>query len=481
MECIGIYQKKTDKTVKFGLFSSILPILAIALFFIFANPTMAVALPAFPGGEGWGSTTIGGRGGTVIKVTNTNDSGSGSLRAALTASGPRIVIFTIGGTISLTSDIVVRNPYLTVAGQTAPGGGIQIRNYALRIVTHDVIIRGLRWRAGPASGSNNGDCISVEGQPGSYNVIVDHNSLYWALDEIATAYWEGQDNVTWSWNVIAEPLHNNPACPTCIGFGMLQSGGHHMGKITAHHNLFAHSADRTPMICENTDSGEVINNVMYNYGWQGSRTFDKAVYIGNHFIAGADSPNEKPIVVEAGTCTVGPTLTNSSVYVSHNIGYGRTTDTGNEWNIVRTSSQYQALSPVFKVSNVTVDDVSTLKSKLLASVGATAPSRDSADIRIINDVNNITGRVITDPSDVGGWPTLAAGTAPTDSDGDGIPDSWEIAHGLNPNNAADASSYAPSGYQWIEEYINSFFQVGSGVPPPPLGLIPNAPTSISVR
>jgi Pectate lyase len=177
----------------------------------------ATTIPAFPGAEGFGANTVGGRGGKVIEVSNLNDSGAGSLRAALTASGPRIVVFRTGGSITLLSQIKIIEPYLTVAGQSAQGGGITVRNdpsniqTPLRILTHDVVIRYIRTRPGP-SAALSGDLDAFDIDSG-YNIVVDHCSFSWATDEVLTFGWSGSlprpHDVTIQWSIVSEALNHS--------------------------------------------------------------------------------------------------------------------------------------------------------------------------------------------------------------------------------------------------------------------------------
>lgn len=456
--------------------------LQLIVFFLFtfsAIPTVANALPAFPGAEGWGSTTIGGRGGTVIKVTNTNDSGAGSLRAALTASEPRVVIFTAGGTINLSSAITITNPYLTVAGQTAPGGGIQITGSSIEFRTHDVIVRGVRFRQqADVNVKINGD--SSNSTHPTYNIVFDHCTFNFGLSGTKQiALWFNPYNVTFSWNIISYSLGTTANSKGLLIGGWDTCGGISASHVTTHHNLFAHNADRNPLIKQETDYTEIINNIVYDWFWYGTWTMAPTYMVGNHYIAGPRTdPSVRPIqVVNGGECL---TLQPNAVYVAHNIGPGRATDTGEEWNIVQGGvSIYKRTTPPFPLSGVTEDVVNNVKTRVLAGAGATVPSRDSLDTRVINDITNGTGSTISSISDVGGLPSLASGAPPADIDGDGIPDTWETAHGLNPNNA-DANIYASSGYTWIEEYINSFFAV-SGPSPSPAILIPDPPTNIRIQ
>lgn len=428
------------------------------------NYQMALSgLPAFPGAQGFGSQTVGGRGGQVIKVTNLNDSGSGSLRSALTASGARIVVFDTGGTINLISQITITNPYLTVAGQTAPGEGILIRGpyspgsvnggpTSITINTHDVIIRGLRIR----EVNRAAIALYADARGQVYNIVIDHNSLSWSTDSIVDVWYDPHD-ITFSWNIISEPVGSHNYGMLIGGYSACETPGY---NISIHHNLFSQNSDRNPRIKQKIGSPEVINNLIYNWNWYGVRTNSTTAIIGNHFITGKNTTSSRPVYVQNDEqCS---SLQPASVHVSHNIGQGRTTDTGDDWNIVYGgTSTYRTNSPPFALSGITEDAVMDVKAKVLAGAGAIIPSRDSVDVRVVNDVKNGTGGyLVSSPNEVGGWPTLNSGTASQDSDNDGMPDAWEQAHGGNLN----ANGYAPSGYTWIEEYINSPFSPASVSP-----------------
>ena len=444
----------------------------------------ANALPAFPGAEGFGSNTPGGRGGTVIEVTNLNNSGSGSFRAACEASGPRIVVFRTGGTIVLSSDIWINNPYITIAAQTAPGDGVSIRGAGLRIATHDVIVRGLRIRVGDGSGGpnpDNRDGLGIENKNNPpYNIIIDHCSLSWAVDETGTMWYASHD-ITFQWNILSEALMDS----------IHSKGGHSMGllagpgskKITLHHNLLAHNQDRNPLFGgTNSQSptmgaatqAELINNVIYNWGWFATRIAtnlsttspQKVNIVGNYYKKGADTDSNKGIFVRDSDV-----LAATRVYVKDNIGPGRPTGNENEWSIVEGSESNRSNSPTFTPSGVNESSAFEAYDDVLDNVGAIAPNRDSVDARVVKSVRNGTGRIIDSQSEVGGWPSLKSGTAPQDSDHDGMPDNWETSHGLNPNNASDGNTDRNGdGYTNVEEYINSLIPMGSGV------IAPSAPS-----
>lgn len=497
----------------FGKIGKKIHLLIIALFILPAISRAAYALPAFPGAQGWGSDTIGGRSANakLCKVTSLGDTSSGSCSGNICSgtlrycidrnviSGPKIVIFTVGGTIVTTSDIKVYNPYLTIAGQTAPGGGILIKgpsipgnsgSSSILIATHDVIVRGLRIR-------NYGDSpLNVwgdrnAGRGPNYNIIVDHNSFSWGMDSNIDAI-DDINYVTFSYNIISEAV----SVPSEGSEGLLigTSGGTnctvHNNHMSVHHNLFAHNNERNPRVHDDAYPLEIINNVIYNWGSLGTDFAGRNYISRNHYIAGNNSSgkgiNFRGYSSPSEYCPTEPPP--NSVYISHNIGPGRLTDTGDDWLVVAqgTSSYARASSPPWTPSGVTEDDVTDVESIVLNNAGATIPYRDSVDVRIIDDVINGTGSIISDPSQVGGWPTIASGSYPTDTDGDGMPDAWETARGLNPNDPSDWNKDRDDdGYWNIEEYINSFFlpkfaAIVSPIPTPP-ALIPNPPSIIGIH
>jgi pectate lyase len=479
----------------FGRIKAIIRVLVIVLIILSVTPMISNALPAFPGAQGWGSDTTGGRSvsaklykvNTLSDGTNGSCSGNictGTLRYALTASGPRIIIFTVGGTITLNSSIWISNPYFTVAGQTAPGGGILIRGpgnpegYGAAIVvqsTHDVIVRGLKLRDTGDSG------ITVLGSPSpSYNVIVDHNSLSWNIDAMGEI-WEDSTKITFSYNIFSEALANPVGYAQGVLVGTAAGCTKLVQDITLHHNLFSHNGSRNPLIKHDVGRNEIINNVIYHWDYAGIETYATSYIAKNVLVKKPGQTETSPRgirVTSGGEC---PSLLQSgTVMVTHNIGPDRPTDTGDDWLAVDGgTNSYRTNSPPFTLWGMTEEDVSTVKATVLANAGAIIPYRDSVDTRIINDVNNLSGNFITSPSQVGGWPTIAGGTYPTDTDGDGMPDTWETARGLNPNDPSDWNKDRDGdGYLNIEEYINSFFPANVSAI---VFHTPNPPTIIGIN
>ncbi len=234
--------------------------------------TAGTSILAFPGAEGFGANAVGGRGGLVYEVTNTNDAGSGSLRNCIEASGPRICIFKTGGLISLSSPLTIRNPYITIAGQTAPGGGITVRlgtsTEAFSTKTHDVIMRYLTVRPGPG-GENHGNQIAASGVE-LYNIMIDHNTYSWGVDsDIET--WYRVTAATIQWSLISEGLNCSTHSKGCHSKGLMIGGyagseaKNTIGSanISILHNLMAHNADRNPLM-QMCGIAQVVNNVTYN-------------------------------------------------------------------------------------------------------------------------------------------------------------------------------------------------------------------------
>jgi hypothetical protein len=433
----------------------------LALFGALFLSSSAFALPAFPGAQGFGSDTIGGRGGRVIEVTNLNGSGSGSLRAAIEASGPRIVVFRTGGTIDITSsgDLEIENPYITIAGQTAPGDGITIKGAALRIRTHDVIVRSIRVRTGDNPNGPDPDIrdsltVANSNTP-PYNVIIDHCSMSWATDENCGTWYSVHD-VTYQNCISSEGLYNS----------LHSNGGHSMGmlfgpgaeRISVIGNLLSHNGQRNPR----TEATEMIiaNNVVYDRHWDAvdidpQQSAQKISVVGNVFLKGQNTySGNKPIWVRNTSYTDACLIYTEDNICSDPPCYETQFNYGNPWTDTDPVDWPFGLTP--KPSSEVLDWV-------LDNAGAYPDRRDTVDIRIINNAKQRTGDIIDSQDDVGGWPTLDPGTPPQDSDHDGMPDTWETVHGLNPNNASDGNQDRNSnGYTNVEEYINSLIPMPSG-------------------
>jgi hypothetical protein len=429
-------------------------------------------IPSFPGAVGYGNKTVGGRGGTLYEVTNLNNSGPGSFREACEASGPRIVVFRTGGEIKLTGSIKISNPNITIAGQTAPGDGITIRGADIIIEASEVIIRGLRVRVGTDVVRDWDGIAVISNRNPVNNVIIDHCSVSWAIDENFSTNGRNAPvtNVTFSCNISSEGLNN----PSLHSKGDYHAMGMLINKSDVNYvsvvgNLFAHNRERQPKI-GNGAIVEVVNNVVYNWENKGTDIAPEASadIIGNYYKTGPSwSGRRYGINIEDRDG-----YNQGQVYVYDNIGPGRENGTGDEWNAVTGPVSWRSMSPLINIGTPVLP-VSEAYDYILDHCGASLP-RDAHDLRVVNDVRNGTGGFIGLPSEVGGFLNLDTGTPPTDSDHDGMPDSWENDKGLDPNNSADGNQDRNGdGYTNIEEYINSLFDNVTTTPPS------NNPPSIS--
>lgn len=428
-----------------------------------ASASFAQRPLAFPGAEGFGAHALGGRGGKVLFVTNLDDAGPGSLRAAIDESGPRTILFRVGGTIVLKSPLTVRNPYVTIAGQTAPGDGICLRDCEFSVdQTHDVVIRYLRSRTGnKAAKPADADAISVYD---SHDVILDHCSATWGTDECLSVTTNSRD-ITVQWCLIAEGL-----LPHSMGSLILGEDG---GQ-SWHHNLYAHHNNRLPRFGGYMGHvGPLIdfrNNVIYDWGNGGGYTVADeryaANYVGNYCKAGPASTSHAayPFYYESslanqgdGSARVATTL--GAMYVADNVLDGSPEATKDNWRMIRlpegappsTGKYYWP----FVVPPVATDPAPVAYERVLQEVGAALPVRDAVDARIIADVKAGTGKVLTSQDEVGGWPEYKPGTPAPDGDNDGMPDAWETKFGLKPNDAADnAQDLDDDGYTNLEECLN---------------------------
>ena len=418
----------------------------------------AAVVPAFPGAEGFGTQTVHGRGGRVIQVTNLNDTGPGSLREALTATGPRIVVFRVGGLITLATPIDIRSPNLYVAGQTAPGDGITVRGSQISVKAGEVVIRYVRSRAG--DGSTGAACGSRDGFQiinGPWkNIVLDHVSASWGVDE-NMSIWPSSANtpttdITIQWSIISEGLLNSCHPEGPHGMGVLL--GDFSSNISFHHNLMAHNNQRNPRIKGSVRNADIVNNVFYNYGqiagqFGEAKKVSTANFVRNYWKAGPSSTASYQLNVATGMSS------GTGIFYQGNIAPRRPADTGPEYAISNQGSLY-AVTTRFAAPSITTQTALDAYPLILASAGASRPVRDAVDARIVNEAQTGTGRIIDSPSQVGGYPVYRNGTPPVDTDADGMPDTWESARGLNPASAADAATDRDGdGYTNIEEYVNS--------------------------
>jgi pectate lyase len=410
-------------------------------------------MPAFPGAEGFGATTPGGRGGRVLLVTNLDDTGPGSFRAACEAEGPRIVVFRVSGTIALKREITVRNPYLTIAGQSAPGDGICVRDNTFAIATHDVVVRYLRSRLGDVTAKES-DCIDL--LHGARNCVLDHCSATWSIDECLSTSGDVQD-CTIQWCLIGESLNASKHKKGHHGYGSLARAN---GPVTWHHNLWLHNDARNPRLGDNYGRDgkfprfDVRNNVIYDFGGTASGLTQGTMevnYVGNYLRPGPSSRARKPI-------TIGD-KSDMKFFIRDNVLEGDNTLTADNTQFFQPDSlrsQVHTVDHPFPAAPVTTVAGKDVLALVLASVGASKPARDSVDARLIEHVRARKGKLIDSQTEVGGWPELKSTPPPADTDGDGMSDAWESGHGLNPRDAADARlDRDGDGYTNVEEYLNS--------------------------
>ncbi len=444
-------------------------ILLVIFLIIYFGDNSFSQVPAFPGGEGGGMYSAGGRGGKVIFVTNLNDNGAGSLREAVNANGARTIIFRISGTIALDSVLRIRNDSITIAGQTAPGDGICIKNYTLEIAANHVIIRFIRVRLGDVAKYPD-DAMS--GIYGKENIIIDHCSVSWGIDEVMT-FWNNE-NLTVQWCIISESLNGSYHPKGSHGYGAIWGGK----NSTYHHNLFAHHASRTPRFSGGTttrcDNVNFINNIIYNWGHNGVHGGEKGKIniVNNYYKSGpATKKNIRSRIAE-------PFDNKGEWYIEGNFVYGFPEVSINNWNGGIQGSFAESINirkpekPLF--DNINIDSPEEAYIKVIKFAGAFLPVRDAIDERIISETKNgsvsfsgtrynvehkfdeeLKTGIIDSQKDVGGWPELKSSEPPVDSDNDGIPDLWEIENGLDPHNPEDSKSFDKSGYTFLELYLNS--------------------------
>jgi len=457
---------------------------------------------AFPTAEGYGRFARGGRGGRVLEVTTLADYNPGrgeavipgSFRAAVEAQGPRTIVFRVSGIIHLKLPCAVHNPYCTIAGQTAPGDGICLADYGAGAYgTHDVIIRYLRFRVGDAAkramdGAGMGYCD---------HCIMDHCSISWSSDEGTSS--RGARNITSQRNIVAEALQHGPHYRAndrtkleTHAFAGSISG--HIGSY--HHNLLADCTDRNWSLAGGLTQGgkyagylDIRNNVVYNWT---ARTTDGGVkalnYVNNYYKPHAPNPFVKWLLK---LDPINPAWGTESYYMTGNVLEGFVAETNN-WSAF-ANSQPDARDPVSEAavrvdqenfpSYVKTHTAREAYTNVLANVGANFPKSDVIDLHLIQDVRNGTAEfmgtkgptygdrpgpnyagIIDEPTDdksaLGSpnfpWPDYQTYNVPVDSDHDGIPDAWETAHGLNPNDPADATQdLNGDGYTNLEKYLNS--------------------------
>lgn len=430
---------------------------------------------AFPGAEGFGKITTGGRGGRVLKVTNLNDSGPGSLRAALLFPQPRIIVFEVSGYIELRSNLVINSGNVTIAGQTSPGDGITIKNHSLIINADNVILRFLRFRLGDQGGA---EADAIEGRYRK-NIVIDHCSMSWSTDECASFY--GNENFTLSWCILSESLTNSIHEKGLHGYGGIWGGK----NTSFHHNLLAHHDNRNPRFDHpgiypsplNTSSLRGVvdfrNNVIYNWGSDLVYGGEAGQFnmVNNYFKPGPASRVATRFLNAYKQATQSsPVYGFGEFYINGNVLEGRDLVNQDNWlgvilkdGNIQDKQQMQRISafPVFYGFSHTAVKA---YENVLEYAGASF-KKDAVDLRIVENVKSgsftalgsrgsING-LIDSQEDVGGFPVLGAGEPLLDTDEDGMPDQWEIENGLDPLKYDANERYLSTAYDNIEVYFNS--------------------------
>ena len=448
---------------------------------------------AFPGAEGGGMYVTGGRGGKVIHVTNLNDKGAGSLRAAIEEKGARTIVFDVAGIIELQSALKVQNGDVTIAGQTAPGDGICLKNYNFRIHASNVIVRFIRCRMGDEKKTEDDAMNLYTGDNNLQDVIIDHCSLSWSTDECGTFY--GMTNFSLQWCILSESLRNSVHGKGKHGYGGICGGT----NATYHHNLLAHHDSRNPRLDHDyvsTLKGPVslVNNVIYNWGdnstYGGESANDNNEYkkyniVNNYYKPGPATAAGKVRFIDPWTkacdnCTKktgSTTIVPGHFYMDGNVMDGYDGLTGDNWTgttaaaaVIANIKSDAKFSYAEKATSLSLQKATDAYTAVMGYAGASF-KRDQVDTRIARETKNgnytytgsngSTNGFIDTQADVGGWPTYAATDDEVakvkDTDGDGIPDAVEDAFGLDKASAADgaAKTLDKSGrYTNLEMYLH---------------------------
>ena len=454
---------------------------------------------AFPGAEGGGAFVTGGRGGQVIHVTNLNDSGGGSLRAALNTKGPRTIVFDVAGIIELKSTLKIESGYgdVTIAGQTAPGKGICLKNYTFRINASNVIIRFIHCRMGDECKTEDDAMNLYTSGNDIQDVIIDHCSLSWSTDECGSFY--GMTNFSLQWCILSEGLRNSIHGKGKHGYGGIWGGA----NATYHHNILAHHDSRNPRFDHDyvsTLKGPVdfVNNVIYNWGDNSSyggesanetNTYKQYNIVGNYYKPGPATASSKhrfidPWTKDCSNCTKATgcsTIVPGHFYMTGNVMAGNDEadagKTSDNWTGTTADSdvigKIKSASPFYwsgKAAVMTIHTADDAFRKALDHAGASL-DRDDVDVRIARETRNgtythkgsngSTNGFIDSQSDAGGWPSYSATSQQlervADSDKDGIPDYYEELFGLDKDRVsdADAKSLDTKGrYTNLEMYLH---------------------------
>lgn len=433
---------------------------------------------SFPGAEGFGRYTTGGRGGKVLFVTKLTDDGSeGTLRYALEQKGARYIVFKTAGTIYLESPLKIKEDNVTIAGQTAPGDGITIANYETFVAADNVVIRFLRFRMGDQK-KFEGDALGARFMK---DLIVDHCSMSWSTDETVSIY--VNENTTLQWCVISESLRNSAHQKGAHGYGGIAGG-----KFASfHHNIYAHHDSRNPRLGEYagskfalTDLTDFRNNVIYNWGHNnvyGGEGMNVNM-VNNYYKPGPASMNKKRIVAIDKNEKPETEVYNiwGKYYIKGNVSEGNPEVTADNWNL----GVFNQMKPSYNLTDadknsIKIDQPHDIQNNIkthtakeayekILQIGGASLMRDAVDVRVLKEVKNGTftyngslgskNGIIDSQNDVGGFPDLKQGKNPVDSDNDGMPDEWETKHKLDPKKANANGRDLDKNYDNIEVYIN---------------------------
>lgn len=437
---------------------------------------------AFPGAEGFGRNATGGRGGKVIYVTNLEDSGPGSFRKAVETFGPRYILFKVSGTIELKSRLNIRNDDVTIAGQTAPGDGITIKDYPVVIDADNVIIRFMRFRMGDEA-EQQADALESRFHK---NLIIDHCSMSWSTDETVTFY--ANENTTVQWCFITESLRNSVHEKGEHGYGGIWGGRY----ASFHHNLLAHHDSRNPRLGEEagkafalTDLVDLRNNVIYN--WQGNSAYGGEAMNVNivncYYKPGPATTKDERIIAIDKNKNEGTEVYDiwGKFYIAGNYIEGSTRATEDNWTYGVFNQFHHSYGTVSEEEkdairiaephdiggNVTTHSAQVAYERVL-DYGGASYERDAVDERVAQNVRNTSytsegsngsrNGIIDSQSDVGGWPQLESTEAPVDTSGDGMPDEWKEEHGLDPEKDQANGNDLSTAYDNVEVYINSLVE-----------------------
>lgn len=447
---------------------------------LFSSLGLFAQTPAFPGAEGGGMYITGGRGGSVLIVENLNDSGPGSLRKAIETEGPRIVVFRVSGIIVLSKPLNISNNDLTLAGQTAPGDGICLKNYGIRLEADNVIIRFIRIRPGDSAGEENDAITATRNR----NILIDHCSFSWAVDEVASFY--DNTNFTMQWCIISESLFKSVHRKGEHGYGGIWGGL----NASFHHNLISDHTSRNPRFCgprysrkPENEKVDFRNNVIYNWGFNSVYGGEEGSYnmVNNYFKPGpATRKNVRSRILNLTQMFFNPAINPDTLhagwfFIEGNIMDGNPEVSENNWNggvqfkgIDQAMMARSRLSKPVPYYPVHTTDAKTALADVLKGAGASLVY-DAVDKRILQET--ITGiekygatfegggkGIIDSQSEVGGWPELKMAPPIKDSDNDGMRDDWERKNKLNPARADNNEYTLDHSYTNIETYINSLVE-----------------------